>query len=170
MKRNLSLNIGIFSLFLGLAATAQATIPNFSKVDNGVYRGGRPSASDLKNLADKGMKTVLSLEVPNTVKKERKIVEGLGMRYISVPMTAYKAPSNQDMDDIIGYLKDPSLQPIFVHCLHGEDRSGLVIGIYRTEINNWDPKDAYKEMLKEGFHEKYQALVDFFEKRTGYHP
>ena len=59
--------------------------------------------------------------------------------------------------------------PIFLHCAHGEDRTGLLMGLYRVEVQGWTPEKAYLEMLKLGFHPKFKALDDYFRDRTGFH-
>jgi protein-tyrosine phosphatase len=35
--------------------------------------------------------------------------------------------------------------PIYVHCLHGQDRTGYVIAAYRMLIQGWSFKRAYQE-------------------------
>lgn len=57
----------VFSLAVSLGVTsAWATsqienLPNFQKVDEQVYRGAQPTSSGFKNLADRGIKTVIDL-------------------------------------------------------------------------------------------------------------
>ena len=59
---------------------------------------------------------------------------------------------------------------VYVHCRHGQDRTGLVVGLERVFIEGWDPADAYAEMLKYGFHTYFLGLKDYFFDQTGYHP
>ena len=48
-------------------------------------------------------------------------------------------------------LNDPSLRPIFVHCLLGKDRNTFIIGLYRVYFQNWTAQAAWEEMLRSGF-------------------
>lgn len=161
----------VFGLFclVGIFAThAPANIPNFVKVESGLYRGGRPSYSDLTYLARKGVKTILSLEIKSTVKSERSKVLGLGMRFYSIPMSVYYAPRDREMDRIVDILSDPTLRPIFIHCQHGQDRTGLAMGIYRVEVDGWSAAEAYDEMLELDFHPEFEPLDQYFRERTGF--
>jgi tyrosine-protein phosphatase SIW14 len=50
-----------------------------------------------------------------------------------------------------------------VHCTHGQDRTGLVVGLYRTIHDGWTKTDAYREMLQLGFHPELRGLREFWE-------
>jgi protein tyrosine/serine phosphatase len=63
----------------------------------------------------------------------------------------------------------PSTGAIYVHCRHGQDRTGLVVGLERVFIEGWDPADAYAEMLSYGFHTYFLGLKEYFFTQTGYH-
>ncbi|WP_155510414.1 tyrosine-protein phosphatase [Pseudomonas fluorescens] len=39
-----------------------------------------------------------------------------------------------------------SARPLWVHCSHGKDRTGLVVALYRVAHNNYCKDNAYKEM------------------------
>ena len=47
---------------------------------------------------------------------------------------------------------DPAARPVYVHCLHGVDRTGTMIAIYRMEIEGWRPSEALAEMEHFGAH------------------
>ena len=56
----------------------------------------------------------------------------------------------------------------YVHCAHGQDRTGLVIGLERVIDEGWTPKAAHDEMLKLGFHPLFEGLNHYFEEKTGF--
>lgn len=148
----------------------QNAIPNFLQVTNNLFRGGRPNTSDLASLkSEKNIATVIDLEnkMP-VVDQENKVVTDLGLKFISSPMDAAVRPTDQQVSQILAYLRDASNEPIFIHCHHGQDRSGLIIGIYRVEVQGWTPAKAYQEMLDNGFHSNLSALDNYFRDRTGY--
>jgi protein tyrosine/serine phosphatase len=62
------------------------------------------------------------------------------------------------------------LQPIFVHCAHGQDRTGLVIGLERVLIEQQAPQAAHDEMVKIGFHTMFIGLESYFERKTNWQP
>jgi len=164
---NLQLKSSIIACLLLATTVAWGYIPNLVEVEQNILRGGRPVGSDFALLEQKGIRTIISLEIASTVAKERRDAEALGMRFISIPMSVYQAPTNQEMNQILHHLNDSSLYPLFIHCKHGEDRTGLVIGLYRVENSHWSPQRAYEEMLKLGFHPKYAPLDNYFKERTG---
>ena len=51
----------------------------------------------------------------------------------------------------------------YVHCEHGQDRTGLTIGIYRVQHDGWTKEKAYNEMIAHGFHKSLHGLDDFWE-------
>ncbi len=46
----------------------------------------------------------------------------------------------------------------YVHCEHGQDRTGLIIGAYRVKVEHWTKEQAYQEMLRFGFHPLLRGL------------
>lgn len=138
-------------------------------VSPGIYRSPRPTAADLAALRAKGVKYVLDLENDSAaVAKERPIAQSLGMTFISEPMSGFWAPNDRQVDRILSVLADPTKRPILVHCLHGEDRTGLVIGLHRVFHQGWQPDRAYREMLDNGFHRALFLLNHYYEEKTGW--
>lgn len=143
-------------------------IPNFRQVTEQLFRGGRPSNANLAELKQRGIGTVINLEnEPGPVANERRAAEQLGLNFVSSPMSWLTRPEDQQVDNLLSLLADESAFPIFLHCRHGEDRTGLIMGLYRVLVQGWRPADAYKEMLALGFHPSFKALDDYFRERTG---
>jgi protein-tyrosine phosphatase len=46
----------------------------------------------------------------------------------------------------------PRYQPIYVHCIGGDDRTGALVGIYRIAVDGWPFDWVYDEMLDNRFH------------------
>src|SRR5437667_8255254 len=130
------------------ADESQDLAPPIELVSAGVYRGRRPDQATLQNLKALGVKTVLDLEDDSgAVSKEKKAVGALGMTFISEPMSGFWTPNDKEVNQIEAIMADASRRPIFVHCLHGEDRTGLIVGLFRVFSQHWKPGDAYKEMI-----------------------
>jgi hypothetical protein len=49
-------------------------------------------------------------------------------------------------------LCDPNHWPIFVHCTHGQDRTGLLVGEFRVRMQGWSITQAWDEMIRQGYH------------------
>ena len=170
-------NIGLFVYAISLPLFAQAalnaseswkSIPNLHNVTRDISRGGRPSRSDVTNLEGDGVKTIINIENDTqAVNSEMRHAEGLGMNYIRSPMSWSSRPSDRQIDQILGAMQDRQNFPIFLHCKHGRDRTGLIIGLYRVLVQGWEPRDAYREMLDLGFRPHLTALDSYFKRRTG---
>ena len=138
-------------------------------MNSNILRGGRPTYAGLSSLKSQGVKTIIDLEDDyRATRTERANAARLGLRWINSPMNAGQVPPNDQIDRIEAMLEDASLFPIFIHCKHGQDRTGLIIGIYRVETDHVSPSQAYQEMLQVGFHQEYTALDSTFRRRTGY--
>ncbi len=171
MKKRVLLLLVLLSCAGSVDSQARTlSIQNFAGVNANIYRGGRPSASDLSILKSKyKIKTIIDLEDQSSVMAvEQKNAEAIGINWIKEEMSATVVPGDSELADINEILTDPSYFPIYVHCLHGEDRTGLVIGLYDVEVQKMDPAVAYQEMLRSGFHPKYTALDETFRNKTGY--
>jgi tyrosine-protein phosphatase SIW14 len=170
--RNLKLNLAVLTLTLiGTHAFGQATtndLPNFRQVSSDIYRGGRPTAKGLKILQQKGIKFIINLENSNSaIKSEEKQLKGTGIQFVSIPFGSFSTPRDTDVKKVLTLLNQAQNFPIYIHCLHGEDRTGLMIALYRVE-HGMAPADAYKEMLAMGFHRILFPLNHYFEKATGF--
>ncbi len=138
-------------------------LPNFHQVHPFLYRGGEPTAEGLKQLHDMGVTTIIDLRGHvEKVLKETAIAKGLGMKCINLPMTN-KAPTAKQVKTFISTVEkaqaDPSKGSVFVHCAHGSDRTGCLIGIWRVSHDNFTYDEAYKEMRKYYFGPKYTLLA-----------
>jgi len=61
------------------------------------------------------------------------------------------------------FVTDEKRQPVFVHCQHGADRTGMMTAIYRVVVEGWSKEDAVAEMTEGGFgfHSIWKDLVDY---------
>jgi protein tyrosine/serine phosphatase len=136
-----------------------AGIPNFHIVHPFLIRGGRPTPEGLKNMKAAGVRTVIDLRIaPKTVAKERQAVQGLGMRFINLPMSS-EPPTQKQIETFLHTARDPASQPVYVNCEHGADRTGTMVGIYREQFDGWTFDRAYREMLRYGFTPAYHKLT-----------
>lgn len=119
------------------------------KVCEGIYRG--PRLGDLNELKSLKVRTILNLE-NNTeaVGQEETVAKELGIEIIKIPMSEIARPRPADLKKAVEVLNDPKLQPVYVHCLHGRDRTGLVVAAYRILHDGWSLEQAYREAIDNG--------------------
>jgi protein tyrosine phosphatase (PTP) superfamily phosphohydrolase (DUF442 family) len=145
------------------------SILNFHKVHSYLYRGGAPDEEALKDLAGKfRVKTLIDLRNIGERKiDEAAIAKGLGMQYVSMPMSS-AAPTQKQVDRFLQIVeaakKDDA--PVYVHCAHGSDRTGCLVGIWRVTHDGYDYDRAYKEMRKYFFGPKYTNLSGAVRERV----
>src|SRR5262249_17996244 len=120
----------VFALSLTLpshAAPADTTIPNFSKVNDSLYRGGRPKPADLRYLQSLKVRTVINLqggdlnnrryrafmkrwepgELADAIAAEKNLTKSLGLQFFSEPLDAIDPVSDEDdarIDEILAIM------------------------------------------------------------------
>ncbi len=136
-------------------------IPQVRLVAPGILRGGQPTPAGLIALQKAGVKTIINLRNnPIYVPQEEDECRRLGVTMFSIPMDGVLPPSNAQIHEFLKIVQSQANLPVFIHCQHGQDRTGAMIGIYRIEAENWTAGQAYKEMLQNGFHPALIGLAD----------
>ncbi len=142
-------------------------LPNYIVVNPEVSRSGRPDQPGIRMIKDLGFRTVINIENDDqSIRREKDAVERLGLKYISSPMHWDERPNDRQMGQLLEALQNPRMHPILIHCKHGRDRTGLVIGLYRVFVDKWHPKKAYEEMLASGFRPHLKQLDRYFKEKT----
>lgn len=137
--------------FVSAAENPAGHVRNFDKVNNQVYRGGEPTAVGLTELGAMGVKIDLDLrEASDATKVEKQEAEKLGMKYVNIPMKPMSAPTDDQVERVIGLLVQTKAGPVFVHCRRGKDRTGTVIACYRIQHDGWSNNEALAEARKHG--------------------
>ena len=137
-------------------------LPNFHEVHPFLYRSGEPTVEGLKKLKEMGVNTLIDLRAPSEQKfDEKEAASELGFKYIRMVMTS-AAPTKKQVDTLLSTIKkaekNPSGGKVLVHCAHGSDRTGCMIGIWRVTQEGWNYDEAYKEMRKYWFTPKFVNL------------
>ena len=130
-------------------------IGNFGKVNDGLYRGAQPDAAGIKNLARLGIKTIINLSMTNELwKAEASEASATGITYTNVPLKGLGRPSDAQVAKLLTLIETlPG--PVFIHCQHGCDRTGMIVACYRIKHHSWSSKSALEEATKYGL-SKYE--------------
>lgn len=122
---------------------------------NKLYRGPRPAVQgDLL-----GINTDINLEtgwfefLHGECKEEMGWCKALNVTYLFRPQSDITPPSLFTLKNIVDQINiSVKAGNVLVHCLHGEDRTGMVMAAYRMIMQNWSFEKAKTEMLGYGFH------------------
>lgn len=148
----------------GLASAAEQRpgLGNFHCVTRNLYRGRQPTAEGMRSLEAMGVKTVIDLRAFHSDADE-----ATGTK-LALERISFKTwhPEDEDMVRFLQIVTARKNQPVFVHCQHGSDRTGMMIAIHRIAIESWSKREAIDEMTKGGFgfHPMWKNLVAYIEK------
>lgn len=144
-------------------------IKNFGQMDQYFYRGAQPEADDYKALAALGIKTIIDLRDDPT-KYEKAGAEAASIRYVNIPMSDKRKPTEDQIAAFLEVAKDPSNAPFYVHCVGGRHRTGLIGAIYRYKNYGWDFDQVYHEMKNYDYYSRWghgaikEYVQEYYEK------
>ena len=122
-----------------------AGVPNFSKVNDKLWRGAQPEGADAFRRL--GAKTVINLRYEHDDFGDLRDTD---IAYVHIPMVGPR-PREEEIVLFLAALRramaDPKRTPVFVHCEYGKDRTGYAIAAYRIVEEGWDADTAIEEMF-----------------------
>jgi protein tyrosine phosphatase (PTP) superfamily phosphohydrolase (DUF442 family) len=124
-------------------------LTSVGRVAPGIFRGAQPEPEGYTTLKTMGVRTVINLRARHG---EGEAVEAAGMRYVEIPMSFLTKADPAVVRKALSVMTDPANQPVFVHCSAGTDRTGVVVAVYRMEVDGWSKAEAEAEMEAFGFH------------------
>ena len=139
-------------------------IDNFGRVNDNYYRGAQPQGRDYADLAALGVKTLVDLTSDDSDASERGRAEQAGMKYFQIPMTTHEPPTAAKLAEFMSIVNDPARQPVYVHCVGGRHRTGVMTAAYRMTEDGWTADQAFKEMKQYNFgadflHSEFKQFV-----------
>jgi protein tyrosine/serine phosphatase len=126
-------------------------IDNFGRINAAYYRGAQPEGRDYDDLAALGVKTVVDLTGDDADRDEPSMVESAGMKLVRIPMTTHETPSADKIARFLRIVEDPANQPVYVHCVGGRHRTGVMTAVYRITNERWTADQAFSEMKQYKF-------------------
>lgn len=146
-------------------------IDNFARVSDSYFRGAQPAGQDYADLAALGIKTVINLiGDADRDPREASMVARQGMRYVNIPMSTRVSPTAVQLDQFLALVNDAASQPVYVHCVGGSHRTGVMTAVYRITHDGLSGAQAFQEMkqFKYGpdfLHPEFKKFVEAFDAR-----
>jgi protein tyrosine/serine phosphatase len=120
-------------------------------VDSTYYRGGQPQGRDYADLAALGIKTIVNLTSDDATPDEKAMAQKAGLSYVQIPMTTRVVPTAAQLTQFLKLVNDPANQPVYVHCVGGRHRTGVMTAAYRITHDRWTADRAFQEMKQYKF-------------------
>jgi len=117
-------------------------------VPDKLYRGAQPTDAQFAELKALGVEYVIDLREKFGRESEVQACEDAGLVHINVPIGATMVnfgvlpPTGYQVAAVLGLI---SKHVCFVHCEHGEDRTGAIIAAYRMSVDKWTNAQALAE-------------------------
>lgn len=124
-----------------------AGVTNFHRVSSDLYRSEQPTKLGMRNLEERGIKTLVSLRAFHS---DRDLIKGTVLNYERITFQTW-APDDEELVRFLKIVTDPEKTPVLVHCLHGSDRTGAMCAAYRIVVQGWNKDDAMTEMKNGGY-------------------
>jgi protein tyrosine phosphatase (PTP) superfamily phosphohydrolase (DUF442 family) len=138
-------------------------IPNLRLVEKSIYRGGQPDLAGWKWLKSAGVSNVVKLNEQDEASDKQAVALGMKLNYfpIDTMQQLITGPDPVAMSNAVARIGPGT----YVHCEHGEDRTGEAVGFYRLKEGT-NAAAAWSEMVKNGFHPALLGLTRFWEAHS----
>jgi uncharacterized protein (TIGR01244 family) len=142
--------------------TENEVLPKFHRVNEKLYRGAQPLSGGIEKLRALKIKTVINLRNEDEESDfEEAEARAAGLNYFGVPLPGYGRPRDEQVEKVLALINDPQNWPVFVHCRHGEDRTGTIIAVYRITQDGWSSEEAKREAKRHGMSRFQFGMKDY---------
>lgn len=158
-----------------IAVQVGVSIRHFARIDDQVYVGSKPHTDeDFRFLQSLHVRYIVSARfLPFLSGPEKRHAKRFGITLRSFPMNASPIPpAEKHVDRILRTLRDKRFLPVYVHCVLGRDRTGLIAGLYKIYFLGVPKSTAWQEMRQSGFHTWWfvRGLKVYFDRHSGQRP
>ena len=152
-------NLAIASSELDLS---ELSMYNATAFDQQIITGGQPMISDFKKFADNDVKLVINLRGEGEFEgfDEQQVVEGLGIKYVHIPVSGGAGISLENANKLAAALAEQDGK-VVLHCASG-NRVGALLAINAFQQGKLTEQEAIALGQKAGLsslEEKTRAVI-----------
>lgn len=154
-------------------------VPNFARVDDNVYRSGQITTQEgwnyVRTIAAGRHVHVIKLNFDTEGSDDLAVKMGFDVHVLAIEprgdqdwwddlKSVFRQPDETIVQEAERLLSSATPTDFFiVHCTHGQDRTGYVIGRHRVEHDGWTKDAAYQEMIVHHFHPELHGVHEAWE-------
>lgn len=121
-------------------------------IEPNLWRGSTPECVEnvewLKTALQ--IRTIINLQ-KDTATDEVKWCKEVGIDFHDLQMNKLWPPPNKvEVAKAICLMSSVIYRPMYIHCVHGTERTGFVAAAYRMQVMGWSFDKAYDEMIQRG--------------------
>ncbi|HEX2196049.1 MAG TPA: dual specificity protein phosphatase family protein [Actinomycetota bacterium] len=149
-------NLAIFSAMVWAKTTAPkqnveapAEVMNFQVVDDKVWRGSHPRDETFRDLAQRGVTTVVDLRAEEGIHVNEELLDRLGITRFNLPLRDGQVPTETQVRQFLSIVENAPGK-VYVHCMAGVGRTGAMVAAYLVATGQEDPAGALRRNLSVG--------------------
>lgn len=124
-------------------------VRNFHVVDQRVWRGAAPSDDSYRDLAARGVTTIVDLRAEDDLDVDTALLRDLGLELVHLPIRDGQLPSEAQVEQFLDAV-GASVGPVFVHCGAGVGRTGAMVAAYQVASGRASAAEAMFDNLAVG--------------------
>jgi uncharacterized protein (TIGR01244 family) len=137
---------------------------NFRKLDDDIFIGPQPTAQDLQEAKQQGIKTVIDLRMPaETTGSNELLTQNAGLGYANIPVN--KAALSTDQVGQLDAVMKNNEGPFLLHCATGA-RAALLLSLNQANRHRWTAEQTFDAAKKMGYDLQTSPEFSAFVKQT----
>ena len=126
---------------------------NLFQVTPTLFRSEQLTAKDEALLQQNNIKTIINLRFFDR-NDDQEELSNLPLNLVNHPLKSWRIKPKEIAAVLYDIEQAQKKGGVLVHCYHGADRTGLIIGMYRIVNQGWSIEEAKREMVEGpyGFH------------------
>ena len=140
---------------------------NLFRVTPTLFRSEQLLAKDQALLPQNNIKTIINLRYFDRDDDQEQLSQP-GLNLVNHPLKSWRIKPKEIAAVLYEIEQAQKQGGVLVHCYHGADRTGLIIGMHRIVQQGWSIDEAKREMVEGpyGFHPVWRNIPKMYNQDT----